>query len=392
MTVEVARRITSSIEPFARTASMIRTTFLMEQHIGHYSFYQNMRRYIDLSHDIQATWIPITYYEASSWMNWLPVTEGLRGTLVGRKQVERGLRNTPRDIAVFNTQVPASLGYQWLGATPYVVCTDITPIQYDIMGDHYGHDTDSLAFVADAKHRTNMRMFSNAAKLLPWSTWTAQSLMDDYHIDPDKIEVIAPGVNLDSWRPDERMRLSSVPRILFVGGEFERKGGNLLLEAFRRLPKGSAELHIVTRSRIEPEPGVMVHGEMRPNSIELRDLYQSCHIFCMPTLAEAFGLVAIEASASGLPLVTTNVGGLTDVVLDKETGFLIEPGDVDALTDRLGRLIDDPAMCQAMGRAARRHAECKFDATANNQRLVEILLSIVEETEVNAVNPALSVG
>ena len=392
MTVEVARRITSSIEPIARTASMIRTTFLMEQHIGHYSFYQNMRRYIDLSHDIQATWVPITYYEANSWMNWMPLSEGLRGTLVGRKQVERGLRNPPRDIAVFNTQVPASLGFQWLGTTPYVVCTDITPIQYDMMGDHYGHQSDALAFVADAKHRTNQRMFANAAKLLPWSSWTAQSMMDDYHIDSDKIEVVAPGVDLESWFPDESRRLSSLPRILFVGGDFERKGGLLLLDAFRRLPEGSAELHIVTRSKIEPEPGVMIHGEMRPNSIELRELYQSCHIFCMPTLAEAFGLVAIEASASGLPLVTTNVGGLTDVVLDGETGFLIEPGDVEALTDRLGQLIADPERCSAMGRAARRHAESRFNANANNQRLVEILLSIVEETEMNAVNPALSVG
>ena len=287
---------------------MIRTTFLMEQHIGHYSYYQNLRRFIDRAPEVQATWVPITYHKQHSWLNWMPLPTGLRGTLVGRKQVEEGLSSTPYDIAVFNTQVPASLGFQWLNKMPYVVCTDITPIQFDKMGRHYGHEQDKIGFVADAKHRTNMRMFDNAKRILPWSNWTAKSLIEDYDVAPERIQVLPPGVDITTWKPDNNQRLSVLPRILFVGGDFERKGGNLLLEAFRKLPRNSAELHIVTQDKLTPEPGVMIYSNMRPNSLELTKLYQSCHIFCLPTHAEAFGIVAVEASAAGLPLVTSNVG------------------------------------------------------------------------------------
>ncbi len=361
---------------------MIRTTFLMEQHIGHYSYYQNLRRFIDHSPEVQATWVPITYFKPQTWLNWLPIPSSLRGTLVGRRQVERGLHAQPYDIAVFNTQVPASLGFQWLNKRPFVVCTDITPLQFDQMGAHYGHSSDKLAFVADAKHRTNVRMFKQAKRIVPWSTWTAQSLIDDYGVAPEKIEVLPPGVDIDEWHPDNNQRLSVLPRILFVGGDFERKGGRLLLDAFRRLPPRSAELHIVTKERVDPIPGVMVYNNMRPNSLELMQLYQSCHIFCLPTQAEAFGIVAVEASATGLPLVTTNVGGLVDIVDEGVTGHLIDPDDVEALTDRLQRLVENPDLCAKMGQAARDRAESRFDAAANGLRLVEILQSVWQETSI----------
>lgn len=363
--------------------TLIRTTFLMEQHIGHYSYYQNLRRFIDHVPEVQATWVPITYYKTRSWLNWIPLPTSLRGTLVGRKQVEEGLNGQAYDIAVFNTQVPASLGFQWLNKQPYVVCTDITPVQFDRMGDHYGHQDDKIGFIADAKHRTNMRMFDNARRILPWSTWTAQSLIDDYGVPAERIEVLPPGVDIDAWHPDESQRMSVLPRILFVGGDFARKGGQTLLEAFRKLPPNSAELHIVTKAKIDPEPGVMVYNNMRPNSLELTRLYQSCHIFCLPTLAEAFGIVAVEASASGLPAVTSNVGGLVDIVDEGVTGFQIRPNDVDTLCTRLRTLVDNKDLRDRMGLAARKRAEARFDARKNGERLVQILQAIWRESHAS---------
>lgn len=351
----------------------------MEQHIGHYSYYANLRRFVDPVSSVAANWVPITYFEENGLLNRLPLPNGLRGTLTGRKQVVKGLQS-PCDIAVFNTQVPAALVLPLLRKRPYILCTDITPIQYDQMGDHYNHKPDHLPVLTAIKHQLNQRMFQKAERLLPWSSWTARSLVRDYGVDEARIEVLPPGVDTMLWRPAEEEREASAPlRILFVGGDFFRKGGEILLNAFRQLSAGSAELHIATRSEITPEKNVFVYHGMTPNSTELIQLYQRCDLFCLPTFAEAFGIVAIEASAAGLPVVATKIGGLTDIVGEGVTGHLVNAGDADQLAATLAQLVADPERCHAMGRAARQRATSCFDARKNSERMVQVLETVWEQ-------------
>ena len=120
-------------------------------------------------------------------------------------------------------------------------------------------------------------------------------------------------------------------KILFVGGDFYRKGGAILLQAFRALPDGLVELHIVTRSDVPAAEGIHIYRDMQPNTVELLSLYHQCDAFVLPTGADAFGLVLVEAMACGLPVVTTRVGGVAEVVADGETGYLVQPGDGEAL-------------------------------------------------------------
>ncbi|MBK9055158.1 MAG: glycosyltransferase family 4 protein [Chloroflexi bacterium] len=108
-------------------------------------------------------------------------------------------------------------------------------------------------------------------------------------------------------------------------------------------------------------------------------LYQSCDLFVLPTEAEAFGIAAIEALAVGLPVITTPVGGLTDVVVDGENGFLLQPGDLQGLVQAMTRLANDPALRQRMGQAARQRAEQRFDARKNAARLAAIVQEVVGE-------------
>ncbi len=350
----------------------------MEQHIGHYSYYANLRRFVDPISSVKASWVPITYFEENGLLNRLPLPNGLRGTLTGRQQVVNGLQ-TPCDIAIFNTQVPAALALPLLHKRSYILCTDITPVQYDRMGKHYNHTPDRIPFLTGIKQKLNERMFQHAERLLPWSSWTANSLVKDYGVARDKIEVLPPGVDTMLWQPSDEPRDADTPlRILFVGGDFFRKGGEVLLEAFRRLPAGSAELHIATRSEIKPEKNVYVYHGMSPNSAELIQLYQRCDVFCLPTFAEAFGIVAIEASAAGLPVVATNIGGLCDVVAEGVSGHLVAAGDVEQLTATLGSLASEPERCVKMGYAARQRAESCFDARKNSERMVQILENVWE--------------
>jgi glycosyltransferase involved in cell wall biosynthesis len=356
---------------------MTRVAFVMEQHIGHQTYYQNLRRAVDGDRRITPAWTPVTYAGASTLLDRIPGLPGsMRGSLQGMLQVRRAVYAGEYDVAFFNTQVPAALAGGGVRRRPFVIATDITPLQYDAVSHLYGHRPDKGGPLSAYKHRVNVRLLRGAARLLPWSSWTAASLTADYGVDPARIDVVPPGVDLAQWSPGERQ--DGPLRILFVGGDLYRKGGATLLQAFRALPAGSAELHLVTRTRIEPETGVRVYYDMQPNSPELVALYKRSDVFALPTEAEAFGIAAIEASASGLAVVATSVGGLVDIVADGESGFLVPPRDVTALSARLAQLARDRQLGVHMGRAARARAEQRFDAQRNAARTIAHLLEVAE--------------
>lgn len=355
---------------------MIRATFFMEQHIGHRTYYQNLRNFVDADPELSPTWIEVTYQKADSIWNQLPLLPAnIRGTLIGRQQVHQGLKKPIADVALFNTQVPAALAGRNRNKQPYILCTDITPRQYDRMGALYGHHPDRNRLIRYYKHRANVKLFQLATRILPWSTWAANSLQQDYHVEPEKIEVIPPGVDVQRWRPADRDNEGPL-RILFIGGDFYRKGGQTLLRAFQQLPPGTAKLILVTRSSLPAQAGVTIYNHMQPNTPELIALCQSCDLFVLPTEAEAFGIAAVEASAVGLPVIATRVGGLEGIVADGETGFLIPAGDYMTLAERICFLIENSNQRQRMKLAARTRAETVFDARKNAGRIIDIIKEI----------------
>jgi glycosyltransferase involved in cell wall biosynthesis len=96
-------------------------------------------------------------------------------------------------------------------------------------------------------------------------------------------------------------------------------------------------------------------------------------VFVLPTNAECLAVVLMEATAAGLPVITTDVGALGEAVVPGETGLLTAPGDVVALQGALERLAGDAAVRLEMGRAGHALARRKFDARANNQALLDLL-------------------
>ncbi|MGD2049803.1 MAG: glycosyltransferase family 4 protein [Chloroflexota bacterium] len=356
---------------------MIRANFIMEQHVGLRSYYENLRRFIDESKKIEANWEEITYEEPGLIWDRLPLLpDHWRGALVGRSQTRRGLSQHSYDVAFFHTQVPAALGGRLVTKRPYILCTDITPIQYDQLGPYYDHKADGNGLLSRYKHRTNVQLFHNAARVLSYSNWARDSLICDYGLDGSNVEVLPPGVDIEKWQPKDGTD-DNIFRILFIGYDLDRKGGNLLLEAFRALPANLTELILVTRSFVPEERGVKLYNEMQPNSAELIALSQSCDVFVLPTKAEAFGIAAVEASALGLPVIATTKGGLGDIVVDGETGFLIQPGDKQMLVSRLRLLLEDPTLRQKLGQAARERIVKHFNARQNATRVIEILEEVV---------------
>ena len=131
---------------------------------------------------------------------------------------------------------------------------------------------------------------------------------------------------------------------------------------FRKHLRGKCELVLVTRAQHEPEAGVEIHRDLTPGDARLLELYRSCDALVVPTLADCFSMAALEAMACGMPVVISAVGGIPEIVLDRETGFLVPPGDGRALLEAIEALLAEPAARSAMGAAGRQRADVHYDA------------------------------
>lgn len=354
---------------------MRQVAFVMEQALGHVTHSNNVRSALREHPEVAASWATVEF-PVTGWSRKIPVYRSnwtVRAGLRARRELRRLVRTTRLDAAYFHTQVPAVLAGRWLRRLPSVVSVDATPRQYDQLGEAYGHEP-GPAWLERLKWRLNRDCFRRAVRVVAFSDWVKQGLVEDYEVAPDKVEVIRPGVDLNRWRvPEGRRTAGQGPlRVLFVGGDFARKGGPLLLEAFAALGDLDAELHVVTRKEVPVGPRCVVHTGISANSAELHALFEQADVFCLPTHGDALGLVFVEAGASGLPCIATEVGAVAEVVRHGQTGTVIEPGDLDALVAALRELLTDADLRERYGRAARRHVETSYDSRTNTRRIVEL--------------------
>jgi glycosyltransferase involved in cell wall biosynthesis len=263
---------------------------------------------------------------------------------------------------------------------PSVVSLDATPLQYDALGAFYGHVPSGNGRVEALKKRLNARAFGAARRLVAWSEWTKASLVADYGVPPEKVAVIPPGIDTELWDFPARVRQpGEAVNVLFVGGDFARKGGDTLLAAFRDLPASApAHLHLVTQTPgvADGVPNVSVHHGLTANSAPLRQLFAQADLFAFPTRGDCLPLAVMEAMAAGLPVVTTHVGALAEAVTHGQTGLVVPPDDPQALRDAIRLLATDSPLRTQMGCRAREAARARFDAHTNYRRLIDTVKSV----------------
>lgn len=208
--------------------------------------------------------------------------------------------------------------------------------------------------------------------------------MSDYGVPEEKISVIPPGINLRRWGSPLRRSTPAkgerqAVRLLFVGGDFRRKGGDLLAKIAGRGEFQRCEFHFVTQGFVGPQrDNFFVHPDLKANSDQLIALYREADLFVLPTRADLTPQAICEAMAMGLPVISTDVGGNADVVIDGETGYLVPVDDEEALAERLGRLIHNPELRTQLGQNAKTLAESKFDLEKNAAAIVEYLKKAAE--------------
>ncbi len=380
--------IMSSAPAQTRPALNFSVTFIMEQVLGHVSYYKNLKKAVTIAPGVKASWVEVTYKSPKNPLNKLPfIQKPLVGYTSGLWQTARGLwRGRKNRIILFHTQKPAVLFAPLLRRKKFAVSLDITPAQYDRYGTIYEDPGNTTGGVARLKHALNKQLFASSRLIISWSEWVKESLCLEYEVSPDKVVVIPPGIDLELWQagllPRPAKANNELPKILFCGGDWERKGGPQLLDWFKQGGHQLCELHLVTRASItNPDnlPNLFVYNNFNANDPALIELYRQSDIFALPTLAEAFGIALTEAMAMGLPVVTTRVGACAEIVEDGVTGFLVEAGNVAELGQKVEELLRNTPLRQQMSVQAREKAVTRYDAVKNGQELLGVLAVLLEK-------------
>jgi glycosyltransferase involved in cell wall biosynthesis len=226
--------------------------------------------------------------------------------------------------------------------------------------------------------------------LLTVSSSSAADIVSDFGVSPDQLHVVPLGVNTELFQPVSSPREPG--RIIAIASaDTPLKGVATLLKAVAML-RLSRDLELRLVAKVEPngpthkliaELGIsdIVHITSGLSDSELAALFASAEVACIPSLYEGFSLPAVEAMASGTPIVASRVGALPEVLgTDGACAELVPAADVDALTAALGQLLDSPDKRRRMGKAGRARAVNVFSWEAVAAQTVRVYERAIART------------
>jgi len=210
-----------------------------------------------------------------------------------------------------------------------------------------------------------------ATRIVTISKYSQSKIVEHYGIADEKITIVPNGVDVEKFKPadsadaKQQLGLSPEPTVLFMGSLIPRKGLLHLVEAAEKVVKQQPDTKFVIvgtgplRGQIEKS---VAAAELTGNFVFLGNLkedqlavaYNAADVFVLPSIQEGQGIVLLEAQACGKPVVAFEVGGVTEAVRQKETGFLLDLGDTEGFADKLLELLGDDALRMKMGAAGRR--------------------------------------
>jgi glycosyltransferase involved in cell wall biosynthesis len=186
-----------------------------------------------------------------------------------------------------------------------------------------------------------------------------RSLADDYDVSPSKLIRVELPFDIDTYHPVARSHHDRV-RLLFVGGDFERKGGDALLDWFVRRGPPGVDLTVVTNTPVSHRvPGVRFERGVKHGETRHVRLFQTHDLFVLPTAYDSYPVVLGEAASCGMAIAATaGALGAPEVVAEGANGVIRDTAD--DLFREVDRLVADPAELRRMGLASRRLMEKKF--------------------------------
>jgi glycosyltransferase involved in cell wall biosynthesis len=227
----------------------------------------------------------------------------------------------------------------------------------------------------DGLVRRQRAAYESAVSCCTFSHWVADSIISDYGIPASKVHVVGLGCNASLADAGNGDRQWLSPRFLFVGFDWARKNGELVLDAFAKVRESfpEARLDLVGGHPRVGIEGVTGHGLLGMKDPEgrarLTGLYRQATVFVMPSVHEPAGTVHVEAAAAGIPSIGTSNGGSATCIGD--AGRVVDPDAPDQLFEAMLEL-SDPATVQRLGALARERSK-QFTWRKVAERLVRAL-------------------
>ncbi|MCK5211440.1 glycosyltransferase family 4 protein [Candidatus Parcubacteria bacterium] len=215
----------------------------------------------------------------------------------------------------------------------------------------------------------------------------------------DKVRVIHNAVNIENFTPETRQR-NNIPRpaLIFVGRLVEKKGVEYIIKAMPQIIKSYPACHLEIigdgpkkqslqklSQTVSSESNIKFLGSVSHNNIPkylaASDIFIGPSIVAKNLDTEGFGVVFIEAMACGLPIITTAVGGITDIIKNNENGFIVETKNEQAIADVVIKLLRDESLRVRLGQAGRKTVEEKFTWRSITDKYYECYLCHSERSE-----------
>lgn len=224
------------------------------------------------------------------------------------------------------------------------------------------------------------RVYSRATHVFTMSEYIRNQFVLQCGLPASKLSPVYAGYPITDESRKRQAEVPSRPRVVFVGRDWDSKGGASLFRVFLRLRESHPTLSLAIvgpksrPSETENLAGVDFFGYLDKadpaQRQQLADVYASATIFALPTLYDSFGIAVLEAMSHRLPIILTNIGALPEIVLDGETGVLIPPGDDAALEAALQVLLSDSQRAKQMGEAGYERATQLFSWASVARKMV----------------------
>lgn len=357
----------------------MRALFLNENVGGHRALHFHLRASLADRPEVQATYFDVPPPGLGRRIVGAPVPgldrldadlQPLRVQLAQSWLARRALAGAParHDVVHAYSQNAVLLSASVLRSMPAVVSTDTTNLVngFQLPYRDVGRFTPATVRATMAFER---RVYAAATLVVAQSEWTAAQLRP-YGVAPDRVRVIPFGITVP---PVQRRPVPGLPRVTFIGATMARKGGWQLLRVFAEALSDRCRLTLVTRDAVPATSGVEVVGDLSPGDPRLHRILEETAVFALPTEIDKVPYSVLEAMAAEVPVVTTTVGAIPEMVIDGLTGLLVAPGDDRALGRAILRLLEDPSAGRRMGVAGRQRLLERFDARVTTASLVDTL-------------------
>lgn len=276
-----------------------------------------------------------------------------------------------RGFTQIHTATPGPVGLAAL-AIARILKLPIAGTYHTALPQYALYLTDNDGFVEDFVWKAVIWYYNQLDAIYVPSRATGDELIDR-GIGKEKIHVYPRGIDVERFHPSKRNGALSKyfgggegRTILYVGRVSKEKDLETLANAFKALYTRSGNVRLLVVGdgpyRNEMRQALAGYPCAFPGYLdgdELSQAYASSDFFAFPSTTDTFGNVVLEAQASGIPVIVTNLGGPAENCVDGETGIIVQGSDERSLLDAMARLASDPSLLAHMGHAARRYAEAR---------------------------------